>query len=474
MDVISPMLDRESEIPLYAQLYSRIRNGIETGQWAKGDKLPSIRELSANLLVSKNTVEIAYRQLIAEGYAESLPRSGLRVLQVEPVMGKPAAAGPGRRDGTARREADAKPPDIDFQYGRVELERFPLKSWKKCLTEALETDLAGVLGYGEIEGNAELRAEIARYLLASRGVACDPGRIFLAAGTQHAVGLLCRLLPLQGPIGMEEPGYDGVRAVLEDHRLEVVPIPAEDDGLDVEALRRSAAKAVYATPAHHFPLGGVLPVRKRNLLLQWAEDSGGYVIEDDYDSEFRYEGQPIPALKSMDAHDRVIYLGTFSKSFLPAARISYIVLPERLSEGFRERLSPYSQAVSPLLQQAVLQFMREGHFERHVRKTKKLYQVRHQALLDAIRRHLGDRVEVIGQKAGLHLLVNIPGRDGEELALRAARVGVKVYSTSRYWNRREGRTLSCVMLGFGGLRESVIEQGILRLKKAWFEDGEER
>jgi len=467
---LSPMLDRESGIPLFRQLYTYVRMEIESGRLEPGRKLPSIRELSAFLLVGRNTVEAAYQQLIAEGYVDSRPRSGLYAASVEAVMGAPSAAG--GKEAEPRAKEIPGQPEIDFQYGHVALREFPIRAWKRALAEALDGDPAAVLGYGELQGNAELRAEIARYLFATRGIACPPERIFLAAGTQQAISLLCRLLPLEGPIGMEEPGYDGARSVFSDHRLELVPIAvSEDDGLDVDALGRSGAKTIYATPAHQFPLGAVLPALKRNRLLQWAEETGGYVIEDDYDGEFRYQGQPIPALKAMDVSDRVIYAGTFSKAFLPGIRISYLVLPEALAGGFRERLAPYSQSVSPLIQQAMLLFMRQGHYERHVRKTRKLYRARHRALTKAVRSLLGDRVRVIGQKAGLHLLLDVPGSDGEELAERALRLGVKVYPTSVYWMRRDNRLRSVLMLGFGGLSEADIERGVGLLRRAWFEEG---
>jgi GntR family transcriptional regulator/MocR family aminotransferase len=336
--------------------------------------------------------------------------------------------------------------------------------------DALRFESRQVLGYGHIQGQKELRVQIARYLQASRGVECDADRIFLASGTQQAISLLCQLLPQIRVVGMEEPGYDGVRTVLANHRLTIVPIPVEADGLSVEALRRSRADAVYVTPAHQFPLGGVLPVGKRRELLQWAEETGGLVIEGDYDSEFRYQGQPIPALKAMDALDRTIYLGTFSKSFMPAMRLSYMVLPERLAGDFRARLESYSQSVSPLLQQALFLFMKDGHYERHVRKTRKSYQARHRTLLHVIHREMGERVGVIGQKSGLHMLLDVYGRESGELVNRALEHGIRVYAPSRHWMNPEDCPDSYVMLGFGGLEEERISESIGWLKQAWFDN----
>jgi len=468
---LSPLLDRESGVPVYKQLYRYIRGQIESGRMKENDRLPSIRQLSAHLLISKNTVETAYEQLLAEGYVQSKPRSGLIVLPIHPVAGvaeAPDRSLPAPRNAAAS-ETEAAGTVIDFQYGDVALEKFPLASWKKCVTEALAGDRRQVLGYGALQGSGELRREIARYLYAARGILCSPEQIFLAGGTQQAVSLLCQLLlSAEEPFAMEDPGYDGVRTVLANHRMRIVPIPADAEGLDVEALRRSGAKAVYATPAHQFPLGGVMPVGKRSRLLQWADETDGIIVEDDYNSEFRYQGQPIPPLKAMDAGDRVVYLGTFSKSFLPAARLSYLVLPARLSDGFRERLGTYSQSVSPIIQQAAFLFMKEGHYDRHVRKMRKLYQSRNKALIAAIQREMGDRVETIGQKAGLHLLADVRGRDFAELIESASLRGVKVYSPRSHWMNPESCPGSYVMLGFGGVTEEAIVEGVRRLKAAWF------
>lgn len=474
---LSPLLDKGSGIPVYKQLYRYIRRQIELGRLKENDRLPSIRRLSAHLAISKTTVETAYEQLLAEGYVQSKPRSGLLVLPppVHLVSSEKEQTSclllqtKGSAEGDAYEADEAPAAVIDFQYGDVALEKFPLAAWRKCLTEALAGNRRHTLGYGALQGSEELRLEIARYLYAARGISCSPEQIFLAGGTQQAVSLLCQLLlSAEEPFGMEDPGYDGVRTVLSNHRMPLVPIPVEADGLDVEALRRSGAKAVYVTPAHQFPLGSVMPVGKRSRLLQWADETDGIILEDDYNSEFRYQGQPIPPLKAMDAGDRVVYLGTFSKSFLPAARLSYLVLPARLSDGFRERLGTYSQSVSPIIQQAAYLFMREGHYDRHVRKMRKLYQSRNKTLLSAIQQQMGDRAETIGQKAGLHLLVDVPGRESAELTKSAALLGVKVYSPRNHWMNPENCPASYVMLGFGGVEEERIAEGVCRLKQAWF------
>ncbi|GMK40349.1 hypothetical protein PCCS19_34050 [Paenibacillus sp. CCS19] len=517
---LTPMLDRASDEPLYMQLYRHIRSRMENGTIEVGERLPSIRALSLHLHISKITVEAAYQQLIAEGYVESRARSGLRALSVERApqadvqpggaAGAAGAAGnaeaPEARPAVAAKHrtqpssdvlvrpnaaiadgaASADPAaslsaqaagvprciDFDFQYGDIEVERFPIKAWRTAMQNALDYDLHEVFGYGNPQGDEGLRAEIARYLAQSRGVHCTPEQIVMTAGTQQALSLLCRLLPLAGrTVAMEEPGYHGVRTVLIDHGCKLLPIPVEADGISVSVLAShdTDISAVYVTPSHQFPLGGVLTVHNRQQLLQWASECGAYILEDDYDSEFRYQGQPIPALQALDREGRVIYLGTLSKSFLPGIRMSYVVLPEAFAgPTMRERLARYSSPVSPLLQRAVRHFMQEGHMERHVRRMRRLYQAKHRQLIHSLQAHMGDRVTIIGQKAGLHLLLDVHERRRNELIALAEAAGIRVYSPADQWGDRSACPESLLMLGFGGLQERTIDEAVRRLASCWF------
>jgi len=510
---LTPMLDRSSDEPLYMQLYRYVRSRMENGTIGAGERLPSIRALSLHLRISKITVEAAYQQLIAEGYVESRERSGLRALPVErapqaavhlggaehiqasasPIGGaqampvpvvqereQPAEAGlsrgAGDRDDAAAVASTVplrrRSIDFDFQYGDIELDRFPIKAWRSAMQSALEYELHEVFGYGYSQGDEGLRAEIARYLAQSRGVNCKPEQIIMTAGTQQALSLLCRLLPLTGrAVAMEEPGYHGARTMLADHGCKLLPVPVEADGISVSALAAlgPGVSAVYVTPSHQFPLGGVLTVHNRQQLLQWASECGAYILEDDYDSEFRYQGQPIPALQALDREGRVIYLGTMSKSFLPGVRMSYIVMPEALAgASLRERLTRYSSPVSPLLQRAVRHFMQEGHMERHVRRMRRLYQAKHRQLIQSIQAHMGDRVTIIGQKAGLHLLLDVHGRSRGELMALAEEEGIRVYSPAEQWAERAACPDSLLILGFGGLQERTIDEAVRRLAGCWF------
>ncbi|WP_205439699.1 PLP-dependent aminotransferase family protein [Peribacillus alkalitolerans] len=463
---LTPLLDREIEVPLYVQLYQYIRKEIETGGIEPGAVLPSIRYLSKHLNISKNTIENAYQQLIAEGYVESQPRSGLKVLPLEQPL---ISLHTNVKDVKPSVKLKKEPYLYNFLYGDIDSEHFPMKKWKRCLQEAMavETDL---FMYGDRQGDYKLRSEIANYLFQARGVSCDPGQILLCSSTQYAISLICQWLSLnRTPIAMEEPGYDGVRTVFENYGCDIQTVPLESDGIDVSKLNETNAKVAYITPSHQFPYGMVLPIQKRLNLLEWAHLNGSYIIEDDYDSEFRYQGQPIPALKALDTNDRVIYLGTFSKSFLPTLRLSYLVMPISLMEIFHQQIDRYSQSSSPLFQKAMFLFMKEGHFERHVRKMRHVYQGKHKALIQAIGTYMGDRVEVIGQRAGLHILLKVKEKHYEDLMRKAELLGVKVYNTEKYWFKGSSESSSIIMLGFGGLTEQQIIEGIKRLNQAWFE-----
>ncbi|MGM0879600.1 MAG: PLP-dependent aminotransferase family protein [Bacillota bacterium] len=471
MLAIMPLLEKRSSTPLYMQLYKYIRDQIEAGALKQGECLPSIRQLALHLDLSKNTIEAAYQQLLAEGYVESKARNGFTILPIEELV-RPSIAAAESITNNFVSNINGQPVPYDFRYGDMELTRFPYEIWKGCLVDAVSEKSNEVLGYGHPLGNHRLRSEIAKYIYESRGVICEPDQMIICAGTQQAVSLLCQLLPLNKiQIGMEDPGYDGVKTIFRNHGCTFTPIPLEHDGLSIDHLLESAAKAVYVTPSHQFPLGMVLPVQKRIRLLQWASDRDAIIFEDDYDSEFRYYGQPIPSLKALDSAERVIYMGTLSKSFLPAARLSYLVLPKALMDSVQPELMEYNQPVSPIIQQAVMLFMSRGHFTKHIRRMRRMYQSKHKTLTSSIAKRMGERVEVIGDMSGLHLLLYVKGRDSGELIQLAEQSKCRVYSPQKHWNDPLQCPSGYIMLGFGGLEESEIEEGISLLSAAWFPTG---
>jgi GntR family transcriptional regulator/MocR family aminotransferase len=465
---LTPMLDSSNDTPLYVQLYQYIRQQIETGAIQTDSSLPSIRQLAQHLEISKNTVETSYQQLLAEGYIQSRERSGYKVQPLD-EWSRSSAAVTARSADKAAARATAQPSRYNFQYGNVDLSRFPLEAWRKCMAEALAAPAQELLGYGDRQGHSALKEEIASLVYQARSVACRPDQIIICAGTQHAVSLLCQLLSLAGSdIAIEDPGYDGVKVVFRNFGCRLHPIELEADGLSIEQLKQTDARIVYVTPSHQFPLGMVLPVQKRIQLLQWAAECEGYIIEDDYDSEFRYKSKPIPALKALDKQERVIYLGTLSKSFLPAIRLSYLIMPEQLLGKVETKLEQYSQAVSPFIQQALWLFMQQGNFARHVRRMKRLYQSKHRVFIHAIELYMGERVSIIGDHSGLHLLLDVNNRSCDELIALAAQAGCTVYSPRKHWLDPEQCPDSYIMLGFGGLAEEELVQGIKQLARVWF------
>lgn len=473
MPSLMPLLTKQDRTPIYLQLYSYIKQEILSGRLPTGYRLPSIRELAYDLAISKNTVSIAYQQLIAEGYVDSQDRRGLYVAPPSDSFPDSAAAMIVIPEKTGRRPEPGERVLCDFYSGPIDTAAFPVDIWKKCLLEALYSSTRNSLGYSAPQGDYELREELADYLFQSRGISCSPDQIFLTAGTQHSLSLLCQFLSLSGrPVAMEDPGFRGTRVVFQNHDCALDPIPLDEDGIRVDRLNNSASGIVYVTPSHQFPMGMVMPVHRRRQLLQWAHEREAWIIEDDYDSEFRYVGDPIPAMKAMDAHDRVIYLGTFSKIFLPSARLSYIVVPRSLVTPFQQKSRHYNQAVSLLIQHAVHLFMRDGHFARHVRRMRRIYQSKYEALIAAIDRLMPDQATVLGQNAGLHLLLKLnDARDGAALQREARSAGILVEAVTDHWTGSGDAYADTFILGFGALATEELEAGIRRLAEAWFGGG---
>jgi GntR family transcriptional regulator / MocR family aminotransferase len=464
---LTPDLDANKPMPLYMQLYDYIKNKILQGHIRKGTTLPSIRVLSKHLGISRNTVESAYGQLIAEGYVESKPRVGLIVKELDEEL-QPNLRQLKTYEIIANEQYVDKP-KYDFRYGNIDTANFPMKVWRKCMNEALDAELEQILWYGERQGDIELRQQIAHYLFQARGIHCSYKQIVINSGIHQMTGLLCQLFSQQKDIiAMENPSYDGIRSVFMNHHYQIIPISLKEDGLNVDELEKSNANMVYVTPSHQLPLGMVLPIGKRQKLLRWAAKKNAFIIEDDYDSEFRYENKPIPALKALDTQDRVIYLGTFSKVLTPAIRVSYMVLPHQLVEVFQKKFHNYNQPVATMIQKALAIFMKQGHLERHIRKMRNIYAKKQQTLITAIRENFGDSATIIGEKAGLHLLIQLNNDyDVDDLVKKAENAGIKVYSAAKYWFGDVSSPPPYILLGFGGMSEFDIMEGIRLLKKVW-------
>ncbi|MDQ0803181.1 GntR family transcriptional regulator/MocR family aminotransferase [Priestia megaterium] len=461
----TPLLNRKDDMPLYQQLYEYIKKEIVSSRVEVNDKLPSIRSLADYLNVSRNTVDVAYQQLLAEGYVESRPKSGMYVTNTQfdllQIDKKPAVF--------LHPHSETKSCTYDFRYGKVDSRLFPLNEWKKRYNESLQTYRESLFTYQESQGEESLRKEIAMYLYQSRGVVCSKHQIIIGAGTQQSLSLLAQMLkPSIRDIAFENPCYDGASFVFKQHGFSLKPVSLNNKGINIQELYDSLARAVYVTPSHQFPYGMIMPVSRRIELLKWANDRNGFIIEDDYDGEFRYKSSPIPSLQSLDTKGRVIYTGTFSKSFMPSLRISYLVLPEVLLKEYHEHFSLYEQAVPTLHQRTLGLMMKNGEWSKHLRRVRTVYQLKHVTLLAALQKELNENITISGESAGLHILVRVHNDMTEQQLINAARKqDVSVYGTSRYWLTEVPKQKPHVLLGFGSLGREEIEEGIKRLKKAW-------
>lgn len=460
---LTPFLNRKDNTPLYIQLANYIKQEIVCGRIKPGERLPSKRKLSAYLGLSLNTIQTAYEQLNAEGYIESKPRKGLFVTAFENELSTGEIAPKQWEQVDTRKETI----NFDFNSGNVDIDYFPYSLWRKITVQSLYEDQGELFQLGNPQGELPLREEIAKHLYASRGVRCQADQIIVGAGTQMLIALLVMLIGKDNLYGIENPGFHRIKAVIHNLGAKTVPIPLDRDGIEIKKLMDSEAKVVYVTPSHQFPNGMIMPISRRLELLKWAEMNNGFIIEDDYDGEYRYKGQPIPSLQGLDTKGRVIYLGTFSKSLIPSIRISYIVLPPSFIHPYQENFTIYKQTVSRLHQETLYRFMKEGHFQSHLNKMRTLYRKKHGVFMLSVKRYFGNKVKVIGENSGLHIVLEVKNRmNEEELIKKALKAGVKVYPLSIYYDGVIDNSPQ-VLLGFGGLREAEIDTGIRLLKDAW-------
>ncbi len=459
------ILNHTSSVPLYKQLYTQIREQILSGKLPSDAKLPSVRDLASELSASRNTVDGAYQELCAEGYIYSKRRSGYFVSALDRELAPHAlSAKPGRN------EYQPGPPSCfayDFHPARLDPDSFPTELWRKCFVEGLRQNSQQLVQYGDPQGDWGLRCEIQGYLERSRGVTCNPEQIVVCAGLQQSLAIVSTLLKERhSVVAVEDPGYHLPRAVFESHGFTVFPVPVEAGGIDLKQLKASSSSVVYVTPSHQLPLGQVMPVANRLALIEWAESGGRYIIEDDYDSELRYHGKPIPSLQGLHPDGNIIYTGTFSKILSPALRLSYLVLPSPLLAAYRQLYRAYFPTVSLLEQRTMATFMEQGHWERHIRRMRMIYKKKHDVLLRAVEAYFGARAVLIGQGAGLHVVMMLPDttRGEAEILDRARQRGVQLYPFSDFHVIGQPETTT-ILLGFGGMKDSEIEQGIAILSQ---------
>ena len=423
-------LDSRMKMPLYEQICRFIKEEIRTGKIAPGEKLPSSRALAAQLSVSRSTVDLAYGQLTSEGYLDSVPWKVYFAGNVRELY----QLGDLKRIQTQERQEQRPAFLWDFALNGIDEESFPVNIWRKISREVLLEENSGLFQLGEPQGEQSLREVIADYLHHARGVQCRPEQIVMGAGNDYLLMLLTRVMGIGTRIAMETYTYRQAYRTFCALGVPVAAIPMDEGGMCVEALDKSGANLAYVMPSHQFPVGTVMPVKRRLALLDWANgQEGRYIIEDDYDSEFRYGGRPVPALQGYDRRGRVIYMGTLSKSVAPAIRISYLVLPEPLLEVYRQKASFLASTVSRIDQMVLDEFFRDGYYERHLSRMRAAYKRKRDVLISCLRASFGEGCRISGEEAGIHLLAAFSlGQEEGELRRRAQAGGIRLYALSEY------------------------------------------
>jgi GntR family transcriptional regulator/MocR family aminotransferase len=420
------VIDRHSTVPLFRQVYERTRAAIAAGQLRPGDRLPSARSLAAQIGAARGTVEAGYAMLSGEGW---IVACGARGTLVAPHLGDrapPAAGPPSPIPPTPVPSTTEAPPP--FRMGLPALDAFPRKLWARLAAREARALSAGKLGYPNPAGDGLLRKAIAAYLAISRGISCVSEQIFVTAGYQGALTLIASTIIKPGTAALvEDPGYFMATRALAAHGARLVPIPVDGDGMRVEGavIGHSDAHFAVVTPAHQSPLGVTLSLPRRLRLLAWAEANEAWIIEDDYDGEFRYAGRPLPALKSLDHAGVVLYAGSFSKVLFPGLRLGYLVVPDRLVERFATATTLQTAGCGRFEQGVVARFMEEGHFARHLKRIRGLYAARRAALATALSQAFGDRLRIELGSGGMHLLAHPTGPASDvELVGLAERQGL--------------------------------------------------
>lgn len=451
---------------LYEYLYRRIKEDILARRLDADEKLPSKRSFAKHLGVSLITVENAYAQLAAEGYVYSIPKSGYFVAQLEQQPAKAAGA----RENTVRKTPRERSCAFDFVDGAAAGGPFPFSVWSRLLREVLASEEeASLLSDTSSGGARKLRCAIAAHLYQFRGLAADPDQIIVGAGTQYLYGILVQLLGRDQAFAVEDPGYPRLGKILDSCGVRICAIPMDASGVVPELLEESGADILHITPSHQFPTGIVMPISRRYELLSWAaKDSARYLIEDDYDCEFRLYGKPIPPLKSIDVLDQVIYMNTFSKSLAPTFRISYMVLPKALAERFYEKLGFYSCSVSNFEQLTLAHFLGEGYFEKHINRMRSYYRVKRDELISALfQSPLAPYLTVREENAGLHFLLEVKtDAPDEELTRVLEEAGVRIFCVSQYCRLCTDPYRHTLVVNYSSLENEKMAAAAGRLSEA--------
>ncbi len=464
MNELTINLHTTSETPLYEQIYQYIKREIQEGRIANGEKLPSSRSLCKYLEVSRSTVELAYEQLVSEGYVEAVPCKGYFAAELDGMYRLDVVPTPLQMEGRTR-EKEWK---YDFTPNGVDLNSFPYNVWRRLAKESLLDDRAEMFRLGDSQGEYGLRRAISRYLYQARGVNAHPDQIIIGAGNDYLLMLLATVIGQNHKVALENPTYKQAYRLFQSLSYDVCTVDMDEKGMEVTGLEASGADIVFVMPSHQYPLGIVMPMKRRMELLKWAAaKKERYIIEDDYDSEFRYKGKPIPALQGYDRWEKVIYIGTFSKSIAPSIRVSYMVLPAPLLRDFRKRSSFLSSTVSRVDQLILQKFIEDGHYERHLNRIRKLYKGRHDTLMGCLRT-FHEICTISGENAGVHMLLHFNGdATEEELIQKAGKKGVRVYGLSQYYIDPPSDLKPTILLGYANLSEDRMKEAMKLLEEVW-------
>ena len=472
MQLLIPLSKGE---PLFRQVYAGLRQAILSGTFRAGDRVPSTRDLADQLGISRTVVVLAYELLLAEGFVAGRSGSGTYVpagLATARARGsgKPSELRLSRFGASAAAMASrvqfpsprVTPLPYDFAYGRSDVECFPFEPWRRILRRRARQARIRELDYGPSAGSEALREAICAHLRRSRAVACEPSQMIVVNGSQQALDLIARVLIEAGDgVVIEDPGYQGTREILRAARARLHAVAVDRDGLD-PTLLPAHARVAFVTPSHQFPTGAVLPLARRQALLHWAKRRNAVIVEDDYDGELRYQGKPLESLQGLDTEGRVIYVGTFSRTIFSALRIGYLIVPKSLLPAFTAAKWLCDRHTATLEQETLADFIRTGMYERHLRRLRRRNAASRHALLEALQKHIGDRVEVTGADAGAHVVLWPRKRISEDAVVAAAASrGVGVYGVNGYFLRPPSRP--GILLGYSRMREAEIREGVRRL-----------
>ncbi|HTZ96675.1 MAG TPA: PLP-dependent aminotransferase family protein [Terriglobales bacterium] len=483
MTAITPIIaiDRKARTPLHRQIYDGYRGAIVSGTLRPGQRVPSTRGLAADLNVSRIPVLGAYAQLMAEGYFQSRVGAGTAVslsLPDQKLLGEPRPIHSSTARASKRPRKIAKRPALPdsianppwgrgwgaFAVGQVAADHFPFREWNRLVARHSRIVAPKSLDYGHPLGLKDLREALASYLRTARGVRCEADQIMIVSGSQQALDISARVLLDPGDgVWMEEPGYRYARFVFGLNVCRMFPIPVDDEGLNVSIGRKRYpnARAALVTPSHHYPLGVTISASRRLQLLDWAARSGSWILEDDYDSDYRYEGMPISSLQGLDSNSRVVYIGTFSKVLLPSLRLGYLVIPSDLVQRFLMVRLAMDIAPATFSQAVLADFIQEGHFSRHIRRMRLLYRERRNALVENIEKEFGGAAKVTGEQAGMHLCVVMDGILDREVVDRAARAGLWLVPLSSSYTQKPHQGF---VLGFGSTPVKEMANAVRKLR----------